>query len=139
MARNLYLGWLADILKVHPRTILRALTGKENPSYHEGETEEMTLDEEEVCKKLQIPTKVWRRVKSGKDSFLTRKEVMRMHEISTSTFKRRDYPAAAHFQRTYRYSEVEVNRHRVIHHGHDLDRQSKSPPKKDDDDLESIL
>lgn len=140
MAQNLYLGRLAEILKVHPRTILRALTGEENPPYNEGETEEMVLDEDEVCRKLKIPTKVWKRVKSGKDSFLKRKEVLDLHEISTSTFKRRQYPIAAHFQRCCRYSEVDVNRHRVIHHGHDLDRQNSSPPKKDDDDdLESIL
>jgi len=139
MAQNLCLGRLAEILKVHPRTILRALTGEENPSYNEGETEEMVLDESEVCQKLQIPPKVWKRVKGNKDSFLKRKEVIDLHEISTSTFKRRQYPIAAHFQRCCRYSEVDVNRHRVLNYGQDLDRQ-KSPPKKDDDDdLASIL
>lgn len=139
MAQNISLGSLADLLKVHPRTVLRALTGEENPRYDEDHDDEtMFLDEDKVCRDLNIPPKVWRRVKANKDSFLTRKEVLDAHEIAPSTFKRRKYPIAAQFQRHCRYSEVDVNRHRVENFGHDLDRP-KSPPNKDDDDLESIL
>lgn len=138
MAQKISLGRLADILKVHPRTVLRALTGEENPRYNEDDDETIFLDEDKVCYDLNIPPKVWRRVKANKDSFLTRKEVMDFHEISTSTFKRRKYPIAAKFQRHCRYSEVDVNRHRVENFGHDLDRH-KNPPNKDDDDLASIL
>lgn len=138
MAQSISLGTLADILKVHPRTVLRALTGEENPRYDEDDDENMMLDEDKVCRDLCIPPKVWKRVKSNKDSFLTRKEVLDAHEISTSTFKRRKYPIAAQFQRHCRYSEVDVNRHRVENYGHDLDAP-KNSPSKDDDDLESIL
>lgn len=138
MRREIKIGQLAEILRVHPRTILRATTGESNPSYHEGETEEMMIDEDEVCEKLQIPPKVWKRMKAGKDSFLKRKEVINLHGIATSTFKRRQYPIAAHFQRSCRYSEVDVNRHRILNFGDDLD-DPKDSEEDENNDLKSIL
>lgn len=134
------LGTAAELLKAHPRTVLRALTGEPNPQYNKGESEDTVISDDELCDKLRINKKIWKRVKSNRDSFLTRDDIMRMHEISVSTFKRRDYPVAAKFQRHNRYSEVECNRHRVLYHGHDLDKPVKPYGKgDDDDDLASIL
>lgn len=139
MTKHVTLGHLAETLRVHPRTVLRALTGEENPHYDQGTSEEQLLSESELFEKLRIPPKVWKRVKANKDSFLTRKEIIDMHEISVSTFKRRKYPIAAQFQRHCRYSEVDCNRHRVENFGLDLDRPKSRPKDDDDDDLESIL
>lgn len=124
MPTNISLNKAAELLKAHPRTVLRALTGEENPYWAKDEDQE--VDEDKLCRALSIEKKVWNNVKSNRDAFLTRDEVMKAHEIGRTTFKRRGYPVAAKMNRLRRYSEVEVNNYRITHYGRDLDPELRA-------------
>lgn len=94
------LNELAEVLKCHPRTILRAITRKKNPYWVEGydpnfwETHLAFLDISSI-----------RQILNGKDEFLKPAEAAKYLNIHPRTFRYRKYIPTIRFGKIVRYSK----------------------------------
>lgn len=108
------LNQYAERLKVHPRTIIRALAGKENVYWAEGFDYEIGV--EDVATAFSCEVKLLQKVMQGKDEFFSQKELCQpgLADISPRLFRYRKYKPSLHLGRIKRFSRVEfLNQHLV--------------------------
>jgi hypothetical protein len=102
MKKNMKLDDIAKIMDTHPRTILRAVTGEENPYWATGHNPDQNLDE--FFEVYNIDPKDFARVVNKKDVFLKPKDAASFLNISPRTFRYRNFKAAARYNGVVRYS-----------------------------------
>lgn len=110
---KIWLNDAAKLLRVHPRTILRAVQKEPNASWTPDFNPEM--DESEILDAFNMKPKIWKRLKNNKDTLLTRQELLDFYDLTESTMKRRKYPAAARTIRLKRFSQIEVAYYHHLH------------------------
>lgn len=110
------LNKVAAVLKVHPRTVLRAITGDVNAYWAEGHNPDVDL--EEVCIAFDMDTKVLRRCLRNSDTLLTPQEAAsKILKIPLRTFRHRKYPkAGSRGQIFVRYSQHEILNYHLKYH-----------------------
>lgn len=81
---NVKLSKAAKALKVHPRTVLRTLTGDRNISYSDGDNQE--IDMFRLCKAFDVKPVNMKQVLEGRDEFLTSKEGADITKCSIRSF-----------------------------------------------------
>jgi hypothetical protein len=96
------LNRMADALRVHPRTILRALAGKVNTYWAPGHNPNISV--EEVAKTMGMPPAALKDALNGNDMFLTPEEAAEELGIPLRTFRYRRYPAQVRKGTAVRYS-----------------------------------
>lgn len=98
---NFKLSEYCEALKLHPRTILRHVTGKPNPYWTEGF--ETTIPFNEVAEVFGVKEKTLLKVLRGRDSFLTQKEAIEFTGMKRATFQLRPYTADIRMKKIVRY------------------------------------
>lgn len=93
-------------LMVHPRTLIRKLTGLENPAY--GFIEKQVIHVEDVARKLGCDKWRLQRIMQGKDAVWTTEQACESFSISKQTFRRYGYPKLIDGHKFTRYSREQL-------------------------------
>lgn len=110
MARTISLKRASSMLAVHPRTILRAVTGKQNPYWVEDHDERISL--EALIDAYKCTPRSVAAVLRGQDSFMSAADAATFLGINRHTFTWRKYRPAARHKGTVRYLESRlINEH----------------------------
>lgn len=109
------LGYVAAVLRVHPRTLLRHVTGEVNPYWVPGYEDEVTVDPDRVARALLVSPRVLREALEGRGRLLTTEEMALVLDVPRRTFEYRGYPATIRRPGLVRYHEPQVQRY---HHKH---------------------
>lgn len=118
MAEEISVEKAANMLKVHPRTILRAVLGEDNPNWHPGVEKNIYIGKEQLRQKYVIPAKILDDVLNGKDMFHTGRELREEFKIKYDLFKKRKYPCHARNGKIVRYSRSRwINFHFYYYYG----------------------
>jgi hypothetical protein len=110
MAKTLELNKIAEILKVHPRTFLRAYAGDVCAYWAPGYNPEYTYDD--ISLTYGIDPKLIDKLVAGKDELLNTKEAVAQislienREVPERTFHYRKYPAVIKKIKVVRYSRL---------------------------------
>lgn len=103
---ELPLNEVAEMLKVHPRTVLRAIYNKENVYWAEGYNPEVSL--ETVAMAYCGDVNVLRNVKRERDAIYTPVEAAAYLKITLRLFRYRTYPKTFKRGNIVRYSRQEL-------------------------------
>ena len=103
---KLELNELADLLKVHPRTILRHITGEANPYWTDDHNPEIDLDV--VALVFDCDVNFLKSVLDGKNKMLTQKEGARFLDIPVRKFRYRKYKTVLRAGTIVRYSQYHL-------------------------------
>jgi hypothetical protein len=98
---NFKLSEYSEVLKVHPRTVLRHLSGQPNPYWVPGY--DATFPIEEVAEAFEVRPKTLLKVLRNRDSFLTQKEAVEFTGLKRSAFQKRPYEAEIKLSKIVRY------------------------------------
>ncbi len=98
---NFKLDEYAEALSLHPRTVLRYLTGTKNPYWVEGENP--TIPVNDVAEVFNIRPKTLIKVLRNRDSLLSQTEAVEFTGLNRSTFQNRDYDAEIRMSKIVRY------------------------------------
>lgn len=103
MAEHVKLNYFAELIKVHPRTVLRVYTGEANPNWDEDFDPLLELDA--VLAAYDLDQERYSLLVRGRDRLVTKEELKAAHIIKTdNTFYKRKYPKTIDKGRTVRYS-----------------------------------
>ena len=103
MDEHVKLNYFADLIKVHPRTVLRVYTGEENPNWDEDF--DPLLDLQALLAAYGVDPDRYSLLARGRDELVTRDQLKAAHCIKTdNTFYKRKYPKTIDKGRTVRYS-----------------------------------
>lgn len=100
----------AAALRVHPRTVLRHVTGESNPYWAPGYEDEAQVDEGAVALGLDMDPRLLLRVLRGRDKLFSQQEAADHVKVPVRTFRYRGYPAAVRKRGLVRYSELQIAR-----------------------------
>ena len=112
MNAEYYLNDFASHIKIHPRTILRAITKNVNTYWYDIHNPRIAVSE--VANALSCDVKILQRVMEGTDLFLTQEDLCGPDyaNISKRNFRYRKYTPAISYGRIRRYSRNQfVNEH----------------------------
>jgi hypothetical protein len=101
MLINFKLNEYSEALKLHPRTILRHLSGSPNPYWIPGHDVDIPIVE--VTEVFGVDLKTLLKILKGRDSFLTQKEAIKFTGLKKATFRTRDYSAEIKMKKIVRY------------------------------------
>jgi len=116
---KILLNELADVLKVHPRTVLRALSGKENTYW--ASDHNPSIEVVDVALAYDIELDVLQRVLKGRDHLLTSPEAaahisfIQDKNVPLRTFRYRKYPTAIRTTGVVRYSKLAIGEYHAVH------------------------
>lgn len=112
--RKIPLDTVAETLKVHPRTVLRALKGEVNTYWAEGHKVDILLSE--LGRAYDFDTQYFERVLRGKDELFKPREAAEFLDIQIRVFKYRTYPALIRRGGVVRYSRRILASYHVEHY-----------------------
>jgi hypothetical protein len=81
---NVKLSKVAEVLKIHPRTVLRTLAGDRNAMY--SEIDDQDIDLFRICKAFNVKPVQMKQVIEGRDVFVTAKEGAEITKCSVRSF-----------------------------------------------------
>lgn len=103
MTETVTLNFFADLIKVHPRTVLRVYTGEQNPNWDEDY--DPLLDLSALLSVYELDRKRYDLLVKGRDQLVKKEQLKAAHCIKTdNTFYKRKYPKAIDKGKTVRYS-----------------------------------
>lgn len=116
MAKNkdrVSLSAIAAAMQVHPRTVLRAVSGDKNAYWAEGYDPEVSVAE--VALAFGADERILHWTLQGKDKLLKPIEAAQRFGIQPRTFRYRGYPAAVRLGGVVRYSRYEIANYDAQH------------------------
>lgn len=94
----------ASLLRVHPRTVVRHLTGDLNPPWDRAFSSRELISLCDLAVAFDAPIYLLERVVDGKDQIMTTKELAKYLDLPIETLKSREYPMITRGHRMARYS-----------------------------------
>ena len=104
--KELELNEVSDVMRVHPRTVLRALENDVNAYWAEGYNPIVKI--EKLLKPFDMDYIVFHRVLKQQDEFLKPKEASKYLNLAHRTFVYRKYNAAIRRGGIVRFSKYEI-------------------------------
>ena len=111
------LDTLAGVLKVHPRTVIRAVEGKVNSYWAPGHNPEVELADVALAYGVELDVIV--RTMKGQDELFKPTEAvdhisaLENRTVPMSTFRYRKYPAAIRTTGVVRYSKLDISNYHL--------------------------
>ena len=105
------LNEVANILKIHPRTVLRALSNEVNTYWAIGYTENIDIDD--ISDVFGFDPVYIRRAKKKRDEFFKPTEAADFIDVPSRTFRYRKYPALIRRGGIVRYSRKDVTTYHI--------------------------
>lgn len=110
MTNTVSLNKVAEAVSVHPRTILRIVTGERNTYW--ATDHNPTLDVEKVATALGCDAAVLKRVLRGSDTFMKPEDAAAELDVPDRTFRYRKYTPAFRVGRVVRFARSKlINEH----------------------------
>ncbi len=96
----------AEALRVHPRTVMRRLTGdlQVRRSQSWGHADVYRVSVEQVAIVFDMDIRVLERTLAGRDELMTVREIAEYLRVPVGTFMYRQYPVAVYSHRLVRHS-----------------------------------
>jgi len=111
---TLKLNELAEVLNVHPRTVLRHVKGDMGAYWAKGYNPDICVDDLVLSMGANLPALI--RALEGKDELLTPRQASEYLIVPHRTFSFRKYKAAVRIGKTVRYSSIDIANEHIDKH-----------------------